>query len=91
MLSNEECPYVIQGLAVFAIGMVAIMFLGVLRSHQIIYVFAVAIYVLPIFVAAMRQHHQIGPISILTLLLGWTFLGWVIALCWSTSKTETSK
>ncbi len=42
-----------------------------------------AVYFLPSFVAAFRRHHNAGAIFVLTLLLGWTGLGWVIALIWA--------
>jgi len=41
------------------------------------------VYVLPTLVASRRKHINSIPICILNLLLGWTFIGWVVALCWS--------
>lgn len=43
----------------------------------------IGIYFLPAFVASFRNHHQTNAIVILNLFLGWTLLGWVIALVWS--------
>jgi len=40
-------------------------------------------YFLPTMIALARQHHNGLAIFVLNLLLGWTFLGWVIALIWS--------
>jgi Superinfection immunity protein len=40
-------------------------------------------YFVPAFIAFVRKHRNTGPICILNLLLGWTFLGWVAALVWS--------
>lgn len=40
-------------------------------------------YFLPTFIAASRKSAQTAAIFILNLFLGWTFLGWVIALIWS--------
>jgi len=42
-------------------------------------VLAVLVYILPILVALYR-HHQQYAIAALSLLLGWTVIGWVIAL-----------
>jgi hypothetical protein len=48
-------------------------------------------YFAPTVVAGARSHPQIGPIIVINLLLGWTFIGWVIALAMSVSaiKRET--
>ncbi len=43
------------------------------------------IYFLPPSVASFRHHHNTGAIFILTLLLGWTVLGWVAALVWAST------
>ncbi len=47
------------------------------------------IYFLPSIVAYRRQHHNTMAIFILDLFLGWTFLGWVIALVWSSTVVRT--
>lgn len=45
-------------------------------------------YFLPVVIAVMRGHRQTIPIALVCIFLGWTFLGWVIALIWSfTSPT----
>ncbi|MBI3453824.1 MAG: superinfection immunity protein [Rhodospirillales bacterium] len=41
------------------------------------------IYFVPTVVAAGRAHHQTLAIFMLNLFLGWTFLGWVLALVWA--------
>jgi len=46
-------------------------------------VFLLLLYFVPFFVAVYRQHHQRLAISVLTLLTGWTALGWLIALVWA--------
>ncbi|WP_329743499.1 superinfection immunity protein [Dyella sp. A6] len=42
-----------------------------------------AIYFLPAIVATSRKHPNATAICVLDLLLGWTLLGWVIALVWA--------
>jgi len=42
-----------------------------------------SIYFLPTLIAAFSHHRDIAIIFIINLLLGWTFLGWVVALIWS--------
>ena len=43
-------------------------------------VMALMFYFLPAFVAGMRGHQNAAAIAVLNLFLGWTFLGWVVAL-----------
>ncbi|TXH37917.1 MAG: superinfection immunity protein [Rhodospirillaceae bacterium] len=56
--------------------------LGVLISALFIYV-AVLGYFLPYFLADRRRHPNATAIFFLTALLGWTGLGWGIALLWA--------
>lgn len=51
---------------------------------------AIGIYFLPAIVASYRDHHQANAIAILNLFLGWTFIGWVIALVWSATAVVKS-
>lgn len=48
-------------------------------------------YFLPAFVAGLRGHQDTPAIFILTLLLGWTFLGWVAALVWSFTEVKRDR
>ena len=45
----------------------------------------VAIFFLPTINAVLRQHNNAVQIFLVNILLGWTFLGWVVALVWSTT------
>jgi len=40
---------------------------------------------IPIWIAVKRNHPQKGPIIALTIIGGWTAIGWIIALIWSLS------
>lgn len=40
-------------------------------------------YFLPTIVATLRNHRNAGAIVAVNVLLGWTFIGWVVALVWS--------
>lgn len=44
------------------------------------------LYFLPSIVG--RNHKQIAAIFVLNLFLGWTFVGWVVALVWALTKTK---
>ena len=51
-------------------------------------IFLLPLYFLPAIIASRRKHQSSGGIFALNLLLGWTFLGWVIALVWSCSAVS---
>lgn len=43
----------------------------------------IILYFIPSVVAGARKHPSAAAILALNILLGWTMLGWVIALIWS--------
>jgi hypothetical protein len=45
-------------------------------------------YFLPTIIAALRSHPNTGAIFAVNLLLGWTFLAWVLCLVWAASDTN---
>jgi Superinfection immunity protein len=57
-------------------------------SNSVLIVIAIAVwafffYILPAYVAAKRRHANTLAITVLCLLLGWTFIGWVAAMVWA--------
>jgi len=50
--------------------------------------FLIFLYFIPSFVAYNRNHRQFNAIFILNFLLGWTFIGWVVALIWSVIREK---
>ncbi len=42
-------------------------------------------YLIPTWIAAARGR-AVGPVLAVNLLLGWTFLGWVVALVWALTE-----
>jgi len=54
----------------------------------ILAILALLVYFLPTLIAECRDHHQQNAIIILNIFLGWTFLGWVVALAWSASAVS---
>lgn len=44
---------------------------------------SVIFYFVPAIVAGLRDHRSVWAIFVLDLLLGWTVLGWIVALVWS--------
>tara|TARA_B100001057_G_scaffold478500_1_gene549012 strand:- start:201 stop:602 length:402 start_codon:yes stop_codon:yes gene_type:complete len=50
-----------------------------------------AIYFLPTIVAVARKKVNEGAIFVLNLFLGWSLIGWVVALVWALSSPETTE
>lgn len=48
----------------------------------------VAAYLLPMLIAMIRDHHQIWAITAVNVILGWTALGWIVALVWSLTVVQ---
>ena len=53
----------------------------------IVFVLLFGVYFFPALIASRRKHHNQGAIFLLNLLLGWTVLGWLIALIWSATSS----
>lgn len=49
---------------------------------------ALAMYVLPTIVAMMRKHPQLAPIALVNIVLGWSFIGWIVALVWALTNPQ---
>lgn len=64
---------------------------GGLTTGVILLVIGLLLYFLPGIVAGRRDHTNANAIFALNLLLGWTLLGWVIALVWSLTGTTRQK
>ena len=48
------------------------------------------VYITPWSIARRRNHKNAQVIGILNLLLGWTVIGWIIALVWAYTQTPFS-
>jgi hypothetical protein len=46
-------------------------------------IFMIGGYFVPLIIAIRRKHPQVAAIGAVNIFLGWSFLGWVIALTWS--------
>lgn len=49
------------------------------------------VYLVPFIVGAGRAHPQLPLILALNITLGWTGVGWIAALVWALSGTESSR
>lgn len=61
---------------------------GIAGGVVLLVLVVLAGYFLPTIIAAARHHHNAGAIFVLNLFLGWTFLGWVLALVWSATAVR---
>lgn len=60
-------------------------------SSVTIFVVCAALYFVPGILAGIRHHKSQGAISVLNLFLGWTVVGWIVALIWaSTGNVESN-
>ncbi|OFC30678.1 superinfection immunity protein [Acidithiobacillus caldus] len=50
------------------------------------FLFGAAFYFLPTILAYLRKKSNLVVIFVMNLLLGWLFVGWVIALVWALSN-----
>jgi len=48
--------------------------------------FFAVLYFIPTWVAKYHRHHNATAIFAVNLFLGWTFLGWVVALAWALTR-----
>lgn len=46
-------------------------------------------YFAPTIVAGFRRHHQLGAIAVTNFFLGWTVIGWVVAMAMAASHTTS--
>ena len=58
-----------------------------LNIFALIILVLLALYFLPTVVALKRDHPSKGGIIVVNILLGWTFIGWVVSLAWAFSAT----
>ena len=53
----------------------------------VLLILGLALYFAPAIVATRKRHPQETAITTLNLFLGWTLIGWVVALVWAVSKS----
>lgn len=62
---------------------------GSLLQGLLLLLFGLALYFLPTIIASWSpRHHNAGAIFVLNLFLGWTFIGWVVALVWACTHSR---
>jgi len=73
-------------------GVLLLILFGSIGLPQIIFLlflaFLLLIYIVPTIVAFKRDKRNRIAIFVLNILLGWTLIGWVVALVWSLTVDE---
>ena len=59
--------------------------------EPIAFILMIALYLLPGLIATCNKHANELAVWLLNVLLGWTGLGWVVALVWSVMATQKGK
>ncbi len=71
---------------------ISIIYLLVILYFVISWLFiSLAIYFIPVIIAYMRKHNNTLAICLMTIFLGWTFLGWLAALLWALNSDTKDK
>lgn len=73
----------------FVIGLSGTEMVGLAVYFGVILAISLSVYAAPAFIAAYRNHPNVAAIVALNILLGWTFLGWVVALVWALTAIDT--
>jgi len=61
---------------------------NVSTSSLILFCCVLLVYFVPFIVARSRAVNNVPQIFVLNLFLGWTFIGWVIALIWALKPVD---
>lgn len=49
----------------------------------LLFILLIGLYFVPWLISLSRKHNNSGAIAILNIFLGWTVIGWLVALIWS--------
>lgn len=50
------------------------------ETHIVAIAVALGVYLFPLFIAGLRRHPYERVVGVINVFLGWTFIGWVVAL-----------
>ena len=73
-------------IALFVVMLSFLVFGGATSFVVILLLIVIVINFIPSFIAFKRNHENKVAILILNICLGWTFIGWVVALVWAVKK-----
>ena len=95
--SNRAAPFWLLGLAWLAMAVGVAIFarewfpavsVGEALALYVAVTVGLGVYFIPAIVATHRSHPNQAPILVVNLLLGWTLVGWTVALAWSLVALE---
>ena len=66
------------------------LFLSLTSFGYFAFILLILLYFLPSIVAYNNRKENLTSIVILNVLLGWSFIGWVVAIVWAVSKNKTT-
>lgn len=92
-MSKNHKTLIVAGAAVAAFVAMPLMGSGdfsAVLAALIVLPIAFVVYFLPSLVAYRRQHHQAMVVFVINIFLGWTLLGWVIALAIAASAVKAA-
>lgn len=65
---------------------------GMLNGWEIVLLlFMAPVYLAPAGIAIVRKHRNALAIGLLNVLLGWTVIGWILALIWAVYRERESR
>ena len=64
---------------------------GTVIATVVVLTVLLAIYFLPTIIAVCQNHRNTASIVVVNFFLGWTMVGWVLAVAWSLSNASRSK
>jgi hypothetical protein len=88
---RDPARLILGARTVLAAGMRAILEGSDMTTPLVIWALILVIYFVPTLVAGWHRHRNSGAICALNLFLGWTFLGWIIALVWAFTRSADSR
>ena len=64
---------------------------GAIIATFIVLTVLLAVYFLPTIIAVCQSHRNTASIVVVNFFLGWTMVGWVLAVAWALSNASGSK
>lgn len=52
-------------------------------KYAVVALFVLAVYWVPTVIAAVKRHPEFIKVALINWLVGWTIVGWIVALTWS--------